>query len=88
MSKVYKVSPETRQQIVERIKNEGIPISQAATEHGISTTTIYKWLGKSVTTGPSWLEFNKLKQENRMLLEVVGKLTIDLTISKKKISSV
>ena len=35
----YKVSPEVKQQILKRIKEEGVSVTQAAEEHGLSTQT-------------------------------------------------
>ena len=42
------VSKEVKEQILKRIRDEGVPVAQAASEHGISTKTIYHWLGKGV----------------------------------------
>jgi transposase-like protein len=38
--KQYRISKEVKDQVLKRIKDEGIPVSQAAEEHGISTYTI------------------------------------------------
>lgn len=82
--KARKIAPEVKQEILRRIKEEGVPVSQAAKEHGISDATIYSWLGKGVRGAPSLAELVKLKRENRELLELVGELTVKLSHTQKK----
>jgi transposase len=84
MKKKYKVAPEVRQQFIERIKNEGLSVSQAAKDAGVSETTVYGWLGKGAESVPSILELAKLKRENKELLELVGELTLKLCAAQKK----
>jgi len=38
--KYNKIAPEIREQIINRIKNEGVTIVQAAKDHGILESTI------------------------------------------------
>lgn len=73
-SKNQSVSPEVKNQILFRIKDDGVPVSQAAQEHGLSSRTIYGWLAKGVTSQPSWAEVSKLKRENKELLEIIGEI--------------
>lgn len=78
------VRPELKKQILNRIKQEGVSVSQIAEEHGIASTTIYGWLGKGVTAPPSVLELAKLKRENQALKEILGQITFELSLAKKK----
>ena len=84
MKKSFKISPEIKEQILKRIKEENLPVSQIAEEHGISPNTIYAWLQKSVKSQPSWREFSRLQKENKELLALVGELTVRMSQSKKK----
>lgn len=84
MKKGHKVSKEIKDQILKRIKEEGISAAQAAVDHGVSTKTIYNWLTKGVTKQVSWGEFNKLKKENQDLKTLIGEITIELSKTKKK----
>jgi len=78
------IPKEIKEQILKRIKDEGITVAQAATEHGISTKTIYNWMrGKTVSDG-SILEISRLKRENKELLKIIGDLTHEVRKSKKK----
>ena len=80
----YKVSPEVKQQVLKRIKEEGVSVTQAAEEHGLSTATIYGWIAKGVTAPPSIIELSRLKRENQTLHEIIGRLTVKLSLAEKK----
>jgi transposase-like protein len=84
MGTKYKISSEVKAQILKRIKEEGIPVLQAAKEHGVSSKSIYRWLTKGVTDQPTWTEVSRLKKENKLLLELVGELTVKLSQAQKK----
>ncbi len=78
------ISREVKQQILKRIKEEGIPVAQVAQEHGLSTKTIYRWVAGGITSPPSILEVAKLKRENQALKEFIGEITLELRLEKKK----
>lgn len=78
------VTKEVKDQILKRIKEDGIPIAQLALEHGLKHHTIYQWISRSITAPPSILELAKLKRENQALKELIGELTMELKMSKKK----
>lgn len=82
--KTYRIAPDLKAQIISRIKNDGVPVSQAAKDHGISDQTIYNWLGKKADGGPSILEIARIKRENAMLKELIGEITLKLSESQKK----
>lgn len=74
----FKVVPkEIKEQILNRIKNEGVTVSQAASDAGLSTKTIYNWLRAGTLSNISVLEVSRLRRENKLLLELIGKLTLD-----------
>lgn len=77
------IPKEIKEQILKRIKEEGVTVSQAAKDAGISTKTIYNWLRSKTLSDGSVLEVSRLKRENKELLEIIGRLTHDLTKSKK-----
>jgi len=82
--KKYRIAPEVKEQIINRIKNEGVSVAQAAKEHGIHDSTIYTWIGAKAQSGPSVLEIAKLKKENEELLKLVGLMTLKLSETQKK----
>lgn len=81
--KKHRVAPEVRDQIINRIKNDGITVAQAAIDHGVSENTIYGWIAKKVD-GVSYSEIIKLKRENAQLLQLVGEITLKLSETQKK----
>lgn len=86
MSKKYhRVPQDVKADILRRVKEEGISVSQAAKDAGISEATIYDWLGKGTAGTPSWAEYARLQKQNKELYEVVGELTVKLSQAQKKI---
>lgn len=85
MAKTNKyVSADVKKQIIDRLRDDGIPVAQLAEEHGISSRTIYDWLSKGATSAPTWLDLNKLKRENQALKELIGILTYEKSVAQKK----
>lgn len=80
----YVVSPEVKEQILKRIKDDGISVSQLSEEHGISAPVIYGWLSRRAIS-PSWQELSKLRKQNQELLALIGELTLRLSQTQKKI---
>ena len=82
--KKYRIAPEVKEQIINRIKNDGVSVASAAKEHGIHETTIYGWLGAKIEGGSNVLEIAKLRRENDELLRLVGLMTLKLSEAQKK----
>jgi len=82
--KGFKVSQETKEQIISRIKNDGVSVADAAKDHGLSPGTIYTWLGNKARGSVSLLEHNKLKKENQQLKQIIGELTVRMSVESKK----
>jgi len=83
MKKGYKISQEVKDQILKRVKEDGITVVQAAQEHGVHESTIYGWLGKGAESG-STAELLRLRRDKKSLLELVGEMTLKLSESQKK----
>jgi transposase-like protein len=79
-----RIAPEIKERIINRIKNDGVSVMQAAKEHGLSENTIYAWIAKKVEGSPTLAENIKLKKEIRQLLELVGEMTLKLSEAQKK----
>lgn len=82
--KKHKIAHEVKEQILGRIKNDGVSVSQVATDHGISEKTIYSWLRNKVEGQPTISDLLKLKRENLALKELVGEITLKLSETQKK----
>jgi len=83
MAKYNRVAPDIKEQVINRIKNDGITVADAAKEHGIAEKTIYSWIAKKVD-GVSTSDIIKLKRENAQLLQLVGEITLKLSETQKK----
>ncbi len=83
MGTIKAIPKEIKEQVLKRIKEEGISVSDAAADAGISTKTIYNWMRNKGIQSTNILEISRLKRENRELLEIIGRLTHDLKRSKK-----
>lgn len=84
MKKKTIIAKEVKEQILDRIKNGGVSVSQAAQEHGLAANTIYGWLSKGTNGQPGLLEIAKLKKENQALKELVGEITLQMSKTQKK----
>lgn len=82
--KQHRIAPEIKEQIIARIKNDGVTVVQAAKEHGVAEGTIYAWIAKKTEGQPTLSEIIKLKRENEQLLMLVGEITLKLSESQKK----
>jgi transposase-like protein len=83
MRKISRIAPELKEQILNRIRTEGITAVQVAKEHGVNVHTIYGWLKTTASISPNILRLNKLKRENEELQRLLGKAMMEIERSKK-----
>jgi len=72
MGRRTRIPAEIKDQILRRIKEEGISAAQAAKEHGVSAPTVYSWLSANAEIPSNILQINKLKRENSELKMLVS----------------
>lgn len=77
------VATEVKEEILGKVK-AGLKVPDVAKQYGLSDKTIYTWLRRKALGTISILEYNRLKNENQQLKEIVGVLTVELTKLKKK----
>lgn len=82
--KNHRVPTDVKKEVLDKIKSEGVVVKDIASEYGLNPRTIYGWMSKNVTAPPTIKEMAKLRRENQALLEIIGKLTVDLTVAQKK----
>jgi len=80
----HRIAKDVKEQIINRIKNEGVSVGDASRDHGISENTIYGWIAKKTEGLPTLSEIIKLKRENTQLLQLVGEITLKLSDTQKK----
>lgn len=85
MGTFHVIPKDTKEQILNRIKNDGITAAQAAKDAGISVNTVYGWLSRTANGQNNYgIENARLKRELAGAYELLGKLTAELAVFKKK----
>lgn len=68
-----------KDEIILKIRDGGVKVTDAANQYGISSKTIYAWLRAGVVDGNRnlILENNRLKKELEQAYRVLGRLTAE-----------
>ena len=82
MSGYKRVAKEIKDQALERVKS-GVPVSQVASEFGVSANSVYNWISGGAGISPGTLQTARLKREKDDLLKLVGELTLKLKKGEK-----
>lgn len=85
MGTFHIIPKEIKEQTLSRVKNDGISAAQAAKDAGICADTVRNWLAKGANgQNNEVLENARLKRELTGVYELLGKLTAELAVFKKK----
>jgi len=75
---------ELKEDVINKIKVEGITAVEAAKRYGIDVNNIYRWVSAGVAGARGNLfEINRLKRENRELKQIIGAMTFERERGKK-----
>ena len=85
MAKGVITPQEKRDEIIVKIRDEGMTVAEAARQYCIGPKAIYSWMRDGVAhSGTNLiLENNKLKKEIEQLYNLLGRATVELKKSKK-----
>jgi transposase-like protein len=85
MAKGVITPQETRNEIIAKIRNEGMTVAEAARQYNIGPKAIYSWMRDGVVNSSTSLilENNRLKKENEQLYNLLGRATVELKKSKR-----
>jgi len=76
--------PELKEEIINKIKSEGITAVEAGKRYGIDVNNIYRWVSLGVAGAKGNLfEINKLKRENKELKQIIGEIMFESKKGKK-----
>lgn len=82
--KGHRIANEIKAEIINKIKHEGLSVTDAGEQYGVSDKTIYGWLGTRASNTVSILEYNRLKRENEQLKHLIGDITLKLSTEQKR----
>ena len=76
--------PALKAEIVQKIRNEGLRVSEASETYGVGSKAIYRWLRDGVVDNDRnlILENNKLKKALEMAYRIIGRFTAESQRSK------
>ncbi len=78
------IPKELKDEILTKIKLEGLRGAEAARRYGINVNNSYRWLADGVGGASSHvLELNRLRRENQQLKQLIGQLLLDHERGKK-----
>jgi len=77
------IKKEIKDEVLFRVKNEGLSVPDAAEHYGINRRTIYGWLASAGINNPSTQKLRELTNENDRLYAIIGRLTTELNKVKK-----
>ena len=79
MPKGKPIDPSIRAEVVNKIRNHGMSVSEASTTYGVNAKSIYYWLREGVVDGNRnlILENNKLKKELEQAYRIIGRFTAE-----------
>jgi len=80
----FRIAKEIKDEIVNKLKHDGLSVMDAAKQYGISDKTIYNWLGTKAKGSVSLVEYNRLKKENDQLKHLIGEVTLKLSTQEKR----
>lgn len=78
------ITKEKKQEILNKVKVGVVGVKEVAEQYKISSKTIYRWIKEESEGAPSFWELKKLRQENKVLKELIGAITLDMEKNKKR----
>ena len=77
--------PAVKAEVLKKIRDEGMSVTEASKAYNVFSKTIYRWLKENVvSTGTNLiLENNRLKKENEQLYNLLGRATVEMKKLKK-----
>lgn len=80
MPKGKPIDPVLKAEIVSKIRNDGMSVSEASATYGVNAKSIYYWLRDGVVDGNRnlILENNKLRKEIEQLYKLLGRATAEM----------
>lgn len=77
-------NPNLKAEIVAKIRDSGMSVTDASAAYGFSSKTLYNWLRTGIVDGNRnlILENNRLKKELEIAYRIIGRTTAEMQRSK------
>lgn len=79
--------PAIKAEILDKVKNHGLPVSQASKQYGIRANVIYAWMSHESgnSSASLMIELSRTKRELDNAYRIIGELTVKnhTSLSKK-----
>lgn len=76
------VKKEIKDEILDKVRNEGLSVAEASERYKVNYKTVYGWLKDGIGDANT-LELNRLRKENTQLYRIIGEITAELKTQKK-----
>jgi transposase-like protein len=85
MAKGTPTNPTVKAEIIAKIRDEGMRVTDASLQYGVSSKSIYTWLREGVVNSNRSLvlELNRLRKENEQLYKLLGRATAEMQRPKR-----
>lgn len=85
MAKGIPTDPKLKAEIVAKVRDEGMRVSDVSVQYGVSAKSVYTWLREGVVDGNRnlILELNRLRKENEQLYKLLGRATAEMQRPKR-----
>jgi len=79
------VTQEVKNEVINKIRNEGLSVRDACAVYNVQSKSVYSWLRGEIVDGnrSAVLEIARLKKELDMAYRIIGRLTADSSRVKK-----
>ena len=79
------IDAQLKSEILAKIRDEGMKVSEVSAQYGVNSKSIYTWLRAEVVDGNRnlILENNKLKKELEIAYRLLGRATAEIQRPKK-----
>lgn len=77
--------PAVKAEVLRKIRDGGMSVTEASKTYNVFSKTIYRWLKENVVSNSTnlILENNRLKKENEQLYNLLGRATVEMKKLKK-----
>lgn len=85
MAKGIPTDPKLKAEIIAKVRDEGMRVTDVSAEYGVSAKSVYTWLREGVVDGNRnlILELNRLRKENEQLYKLLGRATAEMQRPKR-----